>query len=413
MELNELYIVALTHKNIELKDIGKFHLEDEAAQEKLTNLKQELGFGELMYMSTCNRVEFIFTTKQAVDDEFFLNFFMTFNPLWRENDLLFAVSKAACYRGEAAVKHLFDVASSLDSLVIGEREIITQVRKAFDTCNGYGLTGDVTRILTRQTIKTAKRIYTHTSIARNPVSVVSLAYKKLAENNIDEDANFLIIGSGKTNATMVKFLQKHGCKNFTTYNRTIANAEKFSQELGGVARPLTELEDHKEPFDVILTCTSSANPIITKELYAKILNGDKAQKIVVDLAIPNDFDSRICDDFDVKLLSINELKEIAEANMKQRGKELYKCEAIIQDQLAEFKQIFKERKVEVAMKKVPEQVKEIKKNALEVVFHKDLSGLDEEAKKVLLDVMNYVEKKYVSMPMQMAKKIILETESKP
>ena len=408
MKLDHLKIIALTHKNVELKDIGKFHLEDTAVEEKLKAIKSELDLSELMYMSTCNRVEFIFTTSETVDDEFLLNFFMTFNPLWRENDLLFSVKKAQVFSGESAANHLFGVASSLDSLVIGEREIITQVRKAFDTCHKIGITGDVTRILTKQTIQAAKAVYTETSIAKNPVSVVSLAYRKLSEHNINGDSRFIIIGSGKTNATMVKFLQKHGCNNFITYNRTISNAEKFSQELGGIARPLTELEQHTEPFDVILTCTASADAILTNEVYTKILGEDTSKKIVVDLAIPNDFDVEITNQHNVELLSINELKEIAEKNLRQREKELSKCQKIIENHIVEFKQIFKERKVEVAMSAVPKQVKEIKKNALEVVFQKELEELDDTSKEVLDKVMSYVEKKYVSVPMKMAKEILLE-----
>lgn len=411
MELDHLNIIALTHKNVELKDIGKFHLEDTAVEEKLKALKSELNLSELMYMSTCNRVEFVFTTPEKVDDEFLLNFFMTFNPLWRENELLFSVQSAQVFSGDKAALHLFGVASSLDSLVMGEREIITQVRKSFDTCSKMGLTGDVTRILTKQTIQAAKSVYTQTSIAKNPVSVVSLAYRKLTEHNINGDSRFIIIGSGKTNATMVKFLQKHGCNNFITYNRTISNAEKFSEELGGIARPLTELNNHTEPFDVILTCTASADAILTEQVYSKILNGDTDKKIVVDLAIPNDFDSEITNSHNVELLSINELKEIAETNLKQREKELSKCLLILDEHLIEFKHTFKERKVEVAMSEVPEKVKEIKKNALEVVFQKELDSLDEHSKEVLDKVMSYVEKKYVSMPMKMAKEILLETES--
>ncbi len=410
MELEHLNIIALTHKNVELKDIGKYHLEDTTVEERLKGLKSELNLGELMYISTCNRVEFIFTTAEQVDDEFLLNFFMTFNPFWRENDLLFSVKKAQVFNGIEAAKHLFGVASSLDSLVIGEREIITQVRKAFDTCNKLGITGDVTRILTNQTIHAAKAVYTETSIAKNPVSVVSLAYRRLKEYSINSDSKFLIIGSGKTNATMVKFLQKHGCHSFITYNRTISNAEKFSEELGGIARSLTELQNHKEPFDVILTCTASADAILTEPVYAKILQGDTAKKIVVDLAIPNDFDVNIVKSHNVELLSINELKQIAETNLKQREKELSKCLKIIDNQLQEFKQIFKQRKVEVAMSTVPKAVKEIKKNAIEVVFQKELETLDPKSKEVLEKVMAYVEKKYVSVPMKMAKEIMLENE---
>lgn len=411
MELNHIKILALTHKNLELNEVGLFHLEEESQAQILSNIKNSLGLGELMYLSTCNRVEFVFTSKSTIDDDFLLNFFLAFNPNWRETELMFASQKAEVFEGEQAVEHLFKVASSIDSLVVGEREIITQVRNAFETSSKLGLTGDVIRLLIQQTIRVAKNIYTETSIAKNPVSVVSLAYKQLRQHNINENSNFLVIGSGKTNKTMARFLKKHDCKNFTIYNRTFSRAEEFAQEVGGKAFPLTELKNHREHFDVVLTCTSSTLPILTDELYEKILNGDTFRKVIVDLAIPNDVAPELVEKHNIELLSINELKDVADKNLKQREKELYKCNAIIEEQLKEFKQLFKTRKVEVAMRQVPEKVKEIKKNALEVVFQKEFENLDPNSKEVLDKILDYVEKKYVSVPMKMAKEILLEADS--
>lgn len=411
MELKHLKILALTHKNLELNEVGKFHLDDASTQPILSRIKQQLAIDELMYLSTCNRVEFIFTTKAEVDEDFLLNFFVEFNPTWRETELLFAAQKAELFEAELAVEHLFRVASSIDSLVIGEREIITQVRGAFENSQKMGFTGDFIRLLIKQTIVVAKEIYTETSISKNPVSVVSLAYKELRQHNINENSNFLVIGSGKTNKTMARFLKKHGCKNFSIYNRTVSRAEDFAEELGGIAYPLTELKNHRAHFDVILTCTSSTLPILTNELYTAILNGDTERKVIVDLAIPNDVDPELLGKHNIELLSINELKEVADKNLKQRSKELYKCDKIISQQLADFKQLFKQRKVEVAMREVPEKVKEIKKNAMEVVFQKELEGLDANSKEVLDKILSYVEKKYVSVPMKMAKQILLEADS--
>ncbi|MFP5470009.1 MAG: glutamyl-tRNA reductase [Bacteroidia bacterium] len=409
--MNQIKILALTHKNLELNEVGLFHLSDDILSKTLVNIKHLLNLNELMYLSTCNRVEFIFTTKATIDDDFLLNFFMAFNPSWRETELMFAAQKAEFFEGEKAIEHLFQVASSVDSLVLGEREIITQVRNAFETSNKIGLTGDAIRLLIQQTIRVAKNVYTETSIAKNPVSVVSLAYKELRQHSINEHSNFLVIGSGKTNKTMARFLKKHGSKNFYIYNRTIANAEEFAKEVGGKAFPLTELKNHREHFDVVLTCTSSTLPILTDELYAEILNGDKSRKIIVDLAIPNDVAPELVERHNIELLSINELKEVADKNLKQREKELHKCNAIIDQQLKEFKHLFKTRQVEVAMRQVPEKVKEIKKNALEVVFQKEFENLDSNSKEVLDKILDYVEKKYVSVPMKMAKEILLEADS--
>jgi glutamyl-tRNA reductase len=116
-------------------------------------------------------------------------------------------------------------------MIVGEREIITQVRNAFELCKKNGLTGDFIRILLRHTIETAKRVYTETTIATKPVSVVSLAYHKLRDMNISLDARFLIIGAGVTNTNMSKFLRNHGFKKFTVYNRTLSKAENLAKDL--------------------------------------------------------------------------------------------------------------------------------------------------------------------------------------
>ena len=144
---------------------------------------------------------------------FLIQFFKAFNPLWNDEEVNNALSLADIFNGEDAVNHLFKVASSLDSLVIGEREIITQVRKAYELCNSYKLTGDVIRLLVQRTIQLAKKIYTESDISKNPVSIVSLAYHQLKQKNINKDSNFIIVGAGKTISTMLKFLSKHGYNN--------------------------------------------------------------------------------------------------------------------------------------------------------------------------------------------------------
>ena len=134
--------------------------------------------------------------------------FQNFNPKWAPNFVRYAVENAEVYSGEKAAEHFFRVASSIDSMVVGEREIITQVRTAYESCNELKLTGDNIRLLLRKTIETAKEVYTSTGIANKPVSVVSLAYRKLQALNVSQGARFIIVGAGRTNANMTRFLKK-------------------------------------------------------------------------------------------------------------------------------------------------------------------------------------------------------------
>jgi glutamyl-tRNA reductase len=159
---------------------------------------------------------------------------------------------------------------------------------------------------------------------------------------------------------------------------------------------------------VIITCTGASDYIITKELYAKMLNGDTDRKLVIDLAVPADFDPEIAQNSNINLVAINNLKEIAESNLKQRKGELVQCQAIIDNALQEFKKVFKERQVELAMSEVPEKVKEIVNTALNTVYAKDVEKLDTSAKETLDKVLRYVERKYISVPMKMAKDVLLD-----
>ncbi len=371
---------------------------------------QNANINELMYLSTCNRVEFIFTTNENLTNDYLVKFFQAFNPDWDSKQIRFATDNSAILQGEEVVLHLFNVASSLDSLVIGEREIITQLRKAFEDSKQMNLTGDVIRMAIERTINAAKAVYTQSDIATKPVSVVSLAYHKLKSLNINSNSKFLVVGAGKTNANMLRFLDKHGFNNFSIFNRTLKKAEWLAGNVNGIALPLSDLNNYKGDFDVILTCTGSTNKIFTEEVYSKLLDNDTSRKIVIDLAVPNDFDRQLTKHHNVQLIAVEDLKVVAEQNLKERAKEITKCDKILQEHFEEFKKAFHLRRVEIAMRAVPETVKDIKEKAFTEVFAKELKQLDGESKEVLDKVVSYLEKKYISVPMKMAREILIENK---
>ncbi len=406
--MDNFKIIVFTHKTIGVDSIGRLHLQDDTKADRLCSIKQKCALDELMYLSTCNRVEFLLVTPHTLDKTFLQKFFRAFGPDWQDSEIDWAVENAQTLEGEPAHEHLLEVASSLDSLVVGEREIITQVRNAFEMCKTLGLTGDLIRLVIKQTIETAKRVYTETNVARHPVSVVSLAYRKLKELNVKLDARFIIIGSGVTNTTFSKYLKKHGFTNFTVFNRTLANAQKLAADLNATAHSLNELKNYKGGFDVILTCTAASDSIITKAIYKTLVGTDNTKKIVIDLSVPNDLDAEVLNSFDINLIAVNNLQDIASANLKEREKELAGCKKIIGENISEFRQILKTRKVELAMSEVPKRVKEIHHTALNEVFAKEMSTLDQQSKDVLNKILSYVEKKYISMPMKMAKEILID-----
>lgn len=407
-QLAKLYTVAFTHRNLPVSEIGLLHIDPDHQQERLTAFKSAMNLSELMFLSTCNRVEFLFVTNDIVDHAFLHHYFDQLYPSLSEEQCERFAQSAEEYQGMEAVEHLLSVASSVDSMVVGEREIITQVRSSFENCRKMGLTGDMVRLVMRYTIETAKKVYTETNIARRPVSVVSLAYHKLRDMNVPLDSRILIIGAGVTNTNMSRFLRKHGFTQFDVFNRTFSKAEKLANDLNGVAHPLSDLATFDKGFDVIITCTGSENHIITKEIYAQLLQGETDRKVVIDIAIPQDLSPEIIANNNVMHISVEVLQEISNANLRERSNEIQHVEEIIQEALYDFDYIQQLRSVELAMRAVPEKVKEIRNTATEHVFHNELASLDHESREVVEKIMGYMEKKYMSMPMLMAKEILLK-----
>ena len=416
-------IVAFTHTGIGLNEIGKFHLDEVHIVPTMKHIKKEMNIYEIMYLSTCNRVEFIFVTDEEVDADFLALFFKAFQPNWNHAVIQNYISKAKTWNGINAVNHLIEVASSVDSMVIGEREIITQVRNAYDFSKENKLAGDLIRVVIRQTIETAKKVYTETSIATKPVSVVSLAYHALVERQVALNARIVVIGTGVTNTNMCRFLKKHGYKNFTIYNRTKKNADVLAKFVSGKSKPLIDLDKHSTGADIIVTCTSANEEIITEKIFKKI-TGDSQNRArtvslasetvrkrttIIDLAIPSDTAEPVKKLKTVDYISVESLKKIADVNLKERRKELIKVRQIIYDAVEEFKEIFKLRQVELKMRSIPEKVKEIRALAVNEVFSKELKDMDENAKQVLEKILDYMEKKYISVPMVMAKEMMTNT----
>lgn len=408
-DLKELKVIAFTHRTTDISNIGKLHVDSSNRKERLSRLK-DLGISELMYISTCNRVEFVFVHDEDLSNSFLYSFFSVFAPDWDDTNIKWAINNCTMFEGEQSVRHIFHIASSLDSLVVGEREIITQVRKAFDECSELGLTGPIIRLLINKTIESAKEVYTKTNIARNPVSIVSLAYRMLREVGIKDNSRIIVIGAGETNTNMCRFLSKHGLKNLTLFNRTLEKAEFLTNHIGGKALPLTKLDSFSEGFDLIVTCTGSEDHIITPAIYKTLLAGEPGKKTIIDLAIPYDVDPTVIEENSINYIGIEGLKEVSETNLKKREEELSVCKDLIEEQIVVFKQAFKERMVELAMSEVPQKIKEIKELAINEVFSKELETMADESKEVLDKMLAYIEKKYISVPMKMAKQIFLEKE---
>ena len=410
--MNDLRVVAITHKNFPLETIGKFHITDDARKDTLSSVKEVCGMGEVMYLSTCNRVEFIFTLPHYVCPGVTAQMLAATGVELTEEDIRSIAARAERHNGAEAAEHLLNVAASLDSAIIGEREIITQLRKAYEECAAMELTGDDLRLIIRQCIQTAKEVFTTTDLARKPVSVVSLAWEQFRKHQLPTNSRILLIGAGQIIRNFSKFLNETGYTQLTFANRTFENAENIANTTGGKALSLDELNAYSEGFDAMISCTGSSDVIVTEKLYTQLLQNETEPKLIIDLALPADVAETIAKDANVVYYGMEQIKQWASENIQFREQAITDCTPIIQNGLRDFEKVHKERQIEKAMVSIPETIKEIRNTALGSVFAKDLETLDDHSREVLEKIVSYIEKKYISIPMKMAKDVLLDEVKK-
>ncbi|TXB61858.1 glutamyl-tRNA reductase [Phaeodactylibacter luteus] len=403
-------ILTVTHKKTNLKEIGDFVLkapDQEAVRLQLEALKQQFHIKELLYLPTCNRVMYFFTTSEEVDERFISHFFQRVNPDM-PLDILNSLDETVYhYQGQDALSHLFDVAASIDSLVIGERQILRQLREAYEQSQEQGLTGEYIRLAFQQAVVAAKAVYNKTRIGDKPVSVVSLAFQQMLRAHVHKDGRVLLVGAGQTNQLVGKFLSKYGFSNVTVFNRSVGKAEQLAATLGGKALPLADIREYREGFDCLVVCTGATEPVITNEVYSSLLNGEAGHKVVIDLSIPNNVDEATVAAFDFEYIEIEGLRNLAKQNLAFREREIERAHKVIADFLAEMPALLQQRQIELAMRTVPVEIKAVKDRALNEVFHKEVALLDEPTKALMEKMLAYMEKKCIGIPMKAAREAVL------
>ena len=405
MGVEHLQILSLNFQHASIEDVGLLHVALENQPAVLTNWKIQLGLQGIVFLSTCNRVEFIMS-----DDKYFC--------MGRQAQLLQGfdlgpeaftrlMSAVRIHRGEQAMRHLMRVASSLESMVLGEREILTQVRQAFDLAMKHRLAGDRLRVTGRSVVETAKKVFTQTDVATQAVSVNSLGWQAFKSWELPKDAPILMVGAGATNTAVGRFLSKAGHSNFRVVNRSLERARALADILGTAhAGTLDDLDAALAAGPrAIVICTGSDQALL-KEEHAQILPGGPLN--VLDLGVPSDLDSGFRERPDTTVVDMTALKEVADQNLAIRATEVGKCESLLEAGLAEYLERLQAREVELALIELPNMIKAIRDTAMGDIFAEELEGLDAEAREVVERIVAYLEKKYVGLPMKLAKEAVLE-----
>lgn len=406
--IDNFHIITLTHQTINVDQIGHFvvkHQTKDELKDKLATVKNDFNIDEIVYLSTCNRVSYIFYRDEDLADGFLQSFFHSINADLNEDRLNKLSKFVRLHSGMKAVNHLFELSASIDSLVVGEREIFRQYREAYDQSVGWNLAGDHLRMLDKYTVTTAKEIYANTKIGEKPLSIVSLAIKRMLSLNPDPNQRVLLVGAGETNRLVGKFLKKYDFTDITIFNRSLDNAQELSATLGAKAYHISELATYDKGFDIMVVCTGSTESIISAEIYSQLIRRDESKKIVIDLSVPHNVDEAVQTGFEMHYVNIEQLRTLAEKNLEHRKNEIGSAKKIIKGRLFEFQKVYQQRQIEKAFHKIPQEMKAIKERAVNSVYAKQLDALDDDAKALVLEMMNYMEKKCVSVPMKVAKEI--------
>ncbi len=302
--------------------------------------------------------------------------------------------------------HLFEMAASINSMVIGEREIFRQLREAYDFSKENGLTGDNIRLAMRFTVEAAKCVYANTAIGEKALSVVALAFQQMMLKSQNREARVIMVGAGQTNTLFGKFLHKHNFSNLTVFNRSLDSAKVLAGQLSGQAFDLKDLVSYKGGFDILVVCTASVNAIITPSVYEQLLGTDGEEKIIIDLSVPNNVDRKVIHNYNTFYIEVENLKERAKENLQHRLNAIDSVKLILADFMEQFIKAFKQRLIEKALSKVPDEIKCVKDKAINIVFAKEFESLDDNSKDLLLRMMNYMEKGCINIPMKAAKEAI-------
>ncbi|SNR62012.1 glutamyl-tRNA reductase [Desulfurobacterium atlanticum] len=375
----KLCVAGMNHKTAPVEIRERFALKDGRLEEAILSLNALPQIDECMILSTCNRVEFYFVTREDVPFKDIKPFLSNLGNISIEEINRFLYFKTQ----EDAVRHGFRVASSLDSMVIGEPQIISQFKTAFSKAKELGTAGVVINRFCETALKVSKKVRTETAIAKNAVSI-SFAAVELAKKIFCQlyDKNVAIIGAGEMAELAVKHLINSGVNNVFVVNRTLERAEKLAKEFGGKAFSLNELEKVIKKSDIVISSTGAPEYVLTYDLINTIMKDRSSRPLfLIDIAVPRDIDPEIDKIDNVYLFDIDNLKEVVEANLEERKRAAKEAEEIIEGCVKRFVHWLKEYEVAPLIVELKQKAEQIRKQELEKRLSK-LNLTDEEKAQV-------------------------------
>ena len=335
--MSEIVLVGINHNTapVELRECIAFSKEE--SETAVQTLLRQPDLNEVMLFSTCNRVEVLFVTDQksqaiSTTKKFIANF----------NDIPLEQFEPALYvhEGDQAVRHVFRVASSLDSMMVGEPQILGQIKEAYRTATAINTSGVILNRLLHRTFFVAKRIRTETGIGDRAVSI-SFAAVELGRKIFGtlEGKTVLLIGAGEMAELSVEHLIRNKAGDIYVANRTFENGVALAKKFNGQALHFEEITDCLKFIDIIISSTGASGFVITRDQVKGILRARRSRPLFfIDIAVPRDIDPGVNRLSNSYLYDIDDLKDVVEENIEDRQQEAVKAERIVDEAVINFRQ---------------------------------------------------------------------------
>ncbi len=328
-----LHVLGLNHRSAPLEVREKLAFPQERQGDALSDLAAQPGVAEAVLVSTCNRTEIYCRADDPAAVRSWLAREAAKSGLQIEPHLY-------CHSDEAAVRHAFRVAAGLDSMVLGEPQILGQVKQSVRTAENVGTMGSTLNRLFQTTFSVAKQVRTDTGLGAHSISMAAAALK-LAQNLFGDlsRTTLLLIGVGEMVELAATYFVAQRPQSIVVANRTVARGEEFAERFGAQAIPLADLPTRLHEFDVVITATASSLPILGKGLIESALKARKRRPMfVVDFAVPRDVETEVAELDDVFLYSIDDLGKIVQEGAEARKSAVVEAEAIVDRQVAAFRE---------------------------------------------------------------------------
>ena len=369
----QIFCVGMNHKTMSLSLREKFHLSSNKIARILNPIKQQFGYRELVILSTCNRCELYGVADDTGD---FTEAFIAVHDQLLSNYRTEAIKdRLYTLTQQQAVRHILMVASSMDSLIVGETQIVSQFKKAFALAQQAGTCGSLMQQLLQIALATAKKIRNQTEIGQRTVSISHAAIvlsQKLFANL--KTASLLVVGAGEMAAIATKYAVDRGVERLTIINRDLSRAQRLSADLNrGDCRPLTELAQALATNDIVITATTADSYLIDSAMLEEVQRQrNNRQLALIDISLPRNIDPACQDLENIYLFDLDDMKAVIDQNTIAREQASQQAISLIDKGTTNVEKTFIEREIGSAVANFKNFLQQLIKNQTERTLAKSL-----------------------------------------